>query len=68
MNFFIELIKSLFDTRSDFERGADHARDCIRAGTKEVDELLQKIKEAKEFDDYNDFDRGAESILYGKKL
>jgi hypothetical protein len=47
--------------RNNFDRGYDHGKDCVKKGV--TSELLQNIDTAKEFGEYEDFDRGAEKAL-----
>lgn len=48
---------------SKFERGYTYAQQCIGKGPEAVEELDQQIDTAREFNSYDDFDRGAEKAL-----
>lgn len=66
MNKFIWWLKGFFDSRTDYERGEEFAKKCIENGAASVASLMINIDTARQYGEYNDFDRGAESEL-GKR-
>lgn len=51
------------DTRSALERGEAYAKEVLTQGSEEIQTLFERIDTAREFGEYNDFDRGAEKVL-----
>jgi len=49
-----------------FDAGRQFALDQLAARSDGVDYLEQKVEEAKDFGDYNEFDKGIESVLNKK--
>lgn len=46
-----------------FDAGYDWVISVSKSGGKSIAEIEQHIQEAKDFDDYTDFDRGAEEAV-----